>query len=58
MTKGTAKYHSNGEISLTDPQSGNKHNFATFKSVTDWADDYIEYLNRKWHALTKALKVF
>ena len=50
MTKGTAKFHSTKSVTLNNKQGKDKNTYAVFDSIEDWADDYVEYLNRKWKA--------
>jgi flagellum-specific peptidoglycan hydrolase FlgJ len=52
MTKGTAKYHGVSSVSMTNSKGQDRNTYAVFNSVEDWADDYVEYLNRKWNAFS------
>lgn len=56
MTKGTAKYHGTGSVAMNNKAGTDPNVYATFQNVYDWADDYVEYLNRKWNAFSRGPK--
>lgn len=54
MTPGTAKLHGRGSTGVIHSKgTGDYNKYAIFDSIEDWADDYVEYLNRKWQAFDK-----
>lgn len=54
MTVGTTRHHKTGSKKF----KGNHNTFATFQSREDWADEYVEYLNRKFKAFNGDPKNF
>lgn len=51
MTVGTAPNKS-GSIEMTNKSGNDKNTYATFNTIEDWANDYVEYLNRKFKAFS------
>lgn len=52
MTAGTAIHHKAGEVTMCNKKGTDRNTYAVFRSVADWADEYVEYLNRKWDAFS------
>jgi hypothetical protein len=59
MTRGTAILHGRGGTGMIHSSgTGDYNDYAVFDSIDDWADEYVEYLHRKWKAFDRGPENF